>query len=121
MFQHLSFTVPQPSACGLRYAARFLPYGVRGMMQLAWLSEDARAKKVGGRWLFADKGIQDSADLEDLCDQAGITAADFIAAITKVAYELRVDVSGLIGGIFDMPNAISSALALAITTGDGLD
>jgi hypothetical protein len=110
-----------PFRWGLRYAAQFLPYGVRDMMQFAWLSQDFRAKKVGSWWLFADKAIQDSADLEALCEKAGITPAEFIGVIAGVAFELRVDVSPLIGGISDTPRAVDAALAHAIHTGEGLE
>jgi hypothetical protein len=91
------------------------------MMQFAWLSEDSRAKKVGGWWLFADKTTQDSADLEARCETADITPAEFIGVITGVAFELGVDVSALIGGISDTPRAVEAALAHTIRTGEGLE
>ena len=110
-----------PFPFGLRYAAQFLPYGVRDMMQFAWMSEDFRAKKVGSWWLFADKAMQDSADLEAFCEKAHITSAEFIGVIAGVAFELRVDVAPLIGAISDMPRAVEAALAHTIRTGEGLE
>lgn len=85
------------------------------------MSEDFRAKKVGSWWLFADKATQDSADLEDLCEKAHITPAEFIGVIAGVAFELRVDVSPLIGGISDTPRAVEAALAHTIRTGEGVE
>jgi hypothetical protein len=110
-----------PFPWGLRYTAQFLPYGVRDMMQFAWMAEDRRAKKVGSWWLFADKATQDSADLEDLCDKADITPGEFVGVIAGVAFELGIDVSPLIGGIADAPRAVEAALAHTIRTGEGLE
>jgi len=117
----VNLSPPQiPFPFGLRYVAQFLPYGLRGMMDLAWMSQDLRAKKVGSFWLFSDKATQEGADLEALCEKAHITPAELIGAVVKVAYELRVDVSSLIGGIDHMPQALETAFTNAIRTGERL-
>lgn len=60
MINEGSINLTRPSQMfGLCFAAKFLPYGVRSMMDFAWLSEDWRAKKVGSCWLFSDKASQD--------------------------------------------------------------
>jgi hypothetical protein len=97
-----------PYPFGLRYAAQFLPYGLKTMMQFAWMSEDSRARKVGSWWLFSDKATQESSDLESLCEKADISPAEFVGVVAGIAYELGVDVSELIGGMARMPEAISA-------------
>ncbi len=111
---------PPPKAFpfGLRYVALFFPYRLQSMMNLAWMSDDFRAKKVGCTWLFSDKATQDSMDLEDQCEKAHITPAEFIGVVAGVAYELRVDVSGVIGGIMRMPQALLASLTRAVGTGN---
>jgi hypothetical protein len=91
------------------------------MMDFAWLSKDFRAKKVASWWLFADKATQDSADLDALCSKAHIAPAEFIGVIAGVAFELRVDVSGLFGGIARMPEMLSATFTSAIRTREGLE
>lgn len=110
-----------PFPFGLRYAARFVPYGLRGFMQLAWMSDNLEAKKVGSFWLGSDKPTQDSLDLEALCERCHIMPAALISAVVGVACELRVDASPLIAGISRMPDLLSASLTQAISTGEQLE
>lgn len=110
-----------PFPFGLRYAAQFLPFGLRGFMQFAWMSDSLEAKKVGSFWLWSDKAAQDGMDLEGLCEKCRITPGELIGAVVRVAYELRVDVSALIGGIVRMPDVLLASLRHAMTTGKHLD
>lgn len=108
---------PVPS--GLNWIATFLPYGVPTMINLAWLSQNAKARKVASYWMTLDTAGKDNVQLDDLCDEVGITPAEFVGAVAGTAHELDMDVSAVFAGIARMADALSVAFARAYETPDG--
>lgn len=75
-------------------------------MQLAWLSRDERVRDVARRWRALDPAERNQTDIEELCDEAGIREGDYLGVVMSTAFELKVDVSDVIGGITRMPVAL---------------
>src|SRR6202030_627179 len=73
---------------GLKHLASYLPGGVKAMIHLAWLSRDERVRDVARRWRALDREQQRSIEIEELCYQAGVKDADFIADIAATGHEL---------------------------------
>ena len=89
-------------------------------MHLARLSQALRARKVAWAWDDLSKPDRDSVLPESLCDQVGITSADFLAAVMSTGFELAVDVGALFGAMVKMPDALSVALRQASSMGMNL-
>jgi hypothetical protein len=114
---HETKSLPKPRASrlpiGLKYGASFLPGGVRTMINFARLSPDERVRHVAQRWRALYCAGREQTDLEDLCHDAGVRDCEFLGHVVRTAFELDVDVSPLIGGISQMPDAVTALFASA--------
>jgi hypothetical protein len=113
--------VPESFPFGLKYALSHLPYGLKTAMHLASLSHDRRVRSVAARWRALDKDQQASTFLEDLCEDAGIDGPYLLGKVLSTAFELGIDVSGVIGGMMRMPEMLSSALLRARESTEGIN
>jgi hypothetical protein len=73
------------------------------MIFLAWHSPDARIRQVAERWRALDDEQQATTELEDICDEVGIEAADLLGDVVRTAYQLEIDLSGVFVGMVRMP------------------
>ena len=94
---------------------------MEGMFHLAALSRDARVRVVASEWITLDKAQRQNIEPEMLCERAGPGPEEFIGAVLKVAYELQVDVSPMIGAMIMMPHALAMTLDHACLTGERLE
>ncbi len=106
---------------GLKYAASFLPGGTTTMIWLAWHSRDERVRDVAKRWRVLDTEQRERMDLEALCDEADLRDGDFLGAVLGTAFEFRIDISPVIGGITAMPQALMGLFSLSIRSEAGDD
>ena len=90
---------PVPYAFSLRGLAERLPGGVTGMLTLAWLSGDSRARAVRNYWNFIPRETRGEIAVEELCQRAGIEPGELVGLVTRTAYNLGMDVTGVVIGV----------------------
>jgi hypothetical protein len=103
-----------PMPCGLKYAASFLPGGLKTFVQLAWLSTDERARDFARRWRELRPAERDETDFEEVCRQVAICDTELLGAVISTAFELGIDVLPVIGGISAMSRTLASLFHRAL-------
>jgi DNA-binding transcriptional regulator YiaG len=94
-----------PSGCNstslfpLRHVAESIPGGVETMVTLASLSRDDLVRAVAHRWTLLSRQAKQTIEFEQLSRAVGIDGGHFFGAITGVAFELAMDISGFIGSL----------------------
>ena len=83
------------------------------MLHFAQLAPDVRVRDVAHLWRSLDRAGREQTDLEDLCRDAKVSDGDFLGQVIGTAFELGVDVSPLIGGISQMPHAVTALFVSA--------
>jgi hypothetical protein len=90
---------------------------MRAMMHLAWLSKTAQVRAVAERWNALSAEGRRNVVLEHLCDAAGIAGEQLVAAVACTAFELGIDVSGMMGAIVHQADDVARLAARAMTPG----
>src|SRR5260370_25912395 len=104
-----------PFAFGLNRWALALPGGIDTMIHLAWLSPDASVRAVASRWNSLTCPERQRIAVEEVCWEVGIDTAYFVGQIAAAAWELGIDISGLIAATVRMPELLPSIHPLPMT------
>jgi hypothetical protein len=101
---------------GLNRGADGLPGGFPTLIHLAWLSENPKVRAVAARWDALPAGEKRNIILEDMCDAAGILRSEFFVNVATTAFELGIDVAGMLAGILETGVALQCLAGTAMAT-----
>jgi len=90
------------SSDDLNYFALFLPGGVENTIDLARLSENEEVQEVACRWYALPRKDRKNTSLDELCKAAGVDPGKFLGVVVATAYELGIDVGGVMAAIANL-------------------
>jgi hypothetical protein len=98
---------------GLAYAARYLPGGKNGLMELARGCGDDKVQSVVKAWDTLTSGGRRRTKLEDLCVKECLSPGEMLARVAQDAHDTGLDVSKLIRGVAH-PRVLQASIKQAL-------